>query len=340
MGRMSVAVRIFSVVAFAAVVAVAAPSVMAQCAQWNPSGSVISLPANCRAGIGTTTPQRSLDIRDGDFILTSAGVSHGMTDILPTNAFFTFKIDTLFSGGVGLVGATSSSNGVPFNFQGVLGTSTPAADQAAIYFHAYKKNGASWQALGPNDTAFRFRTAITDLMTIKGSGNVGLGTLTPTQKLDVVGNVNVSGDITAGGVIGALYEDVAEWVPVTEDLAAGTVVVLNPNHDNQVMASSSSYDTTVAGVVSSQPGLILGVASKSKEMIATTGRVMVKVSAAAGPIKIGDLLVTSDTPGVAMKSNPVDVGGIKLHRPGTIIGKALQALPAGEGEILVLLSLQ
>jgi hypothetical protein len=321
-------------------IAFTAPAAMAQCAQWNPSGSVISLPANCKAGIGTTTPQRSLDIRDGDFMLTSAGVSHGMTDILPTNAFFTFKIDTLFSGGVGLVGATASNNGVPFNFQGVIGSATPTPGLAAIWFHAYKKNGASWQALGATDTAFRFRSSINDLMTIMGSGNVGLGTTTPAQKLDVVGNVNVSGDITAGGVIGALYEDVAEWVPVTEDLAAGTVVVLNPLRDNEVMASSTAYDTSVAGVVSAQPGLILGVASKTKEMVATTGRVKVKVTAAAGPIKIGDLLVSSDKAGVAMKSNPVEINGIKLHRPGTIIGKALQALPAGEGEILVLLALQ
>jgi hypothetical protein len=41
-----------------------------------------------------------------------------------------------------------------------------------------------------------------------------------------------------------------------------------------------------------------------------------------------------------MKSQPVEVAGTKMHRPGTVIGKALQALPEGRGEILVLLSLQ
>ena len=50
--------------------------------------------------------------------------------------------------------------------------------------------------------------------------------------------------------------------------------------------------------------------------------------------------VTSDEAGTAMKSEPVDVGGVKMHRPGTIIGKALDPLPSGRGEILVLLSLQ
>jgi hypothetical protein len=57
-------------------------------------------------------------------------------------------------------------------------------------------------------------------------------------------------------------------------------------------------------------------------------------------VKIGDLLVTSDSPGMAMKSEPLDLGGVKIHRPGTLIGKALEPLGNGEGEILVLLSLQ
>ena len=65
-----------------------------------------------------------------------------------------------------------------------------------------------------------------------------------------------------------------------------------------------------------------------------------KVDASRGPIQIGDLLVTSDVPGVAMKSEPIEFGGRKMHMPGTIIGKALEPLAKGRSEILVLLSLQ
>jgi hypothetical protein len=43
---------------------------------------------------------------------------------------------------------------------------------------------------------------------------------------------------------------------------------------------------------------------------------------------------------LAMKSEPVSLGGVSIHRPGTIIGKALESLDKGTGEILVLLSLQ
>jgi len=66
----------------------------------------------------------------------------------------------------------------------------------------------------------------------------------------------------------------------------------------------------------------------------------VKVDASKGPINIGDLMVTSDKEGFAMKSVPIELGGVQLHRPGTLIGKALEPLAQGSGEILVLLSLQ
>ncbi|HYC88160.1 MAG TPA: hypothetical protein VEO54_03035 [Thermoanaerobaculia bacterium] len=105
------------------------------------------------------------------------------------------------------------------------------------------------------------------------------------------------------------------------------------------MASERAYDVRVAGVISAQPGLILGPAGAGKEMVATTGRVRVKVDATQ-PIHVGDLLVSSSKPGMAMKSQPLDLGGVAIHRPGTIIGKALEPLQSGEGEILVLLSLQ
>jgi len=77
-----------------------------------------------------------------------------------------------------------------------------------------------------------------------------------------------------------------------------------------------------------------------KLKVATTGRVKVRVDATKGAVRIGDLLVTSGEAGIAMKSQPIDVGGTKIHRPGTLIGKALEPLSGGQGEILVLLSLQ
>ena len=174
---------------------------------------------------------------------------------------------------------------------------------------------------------------------IGANGNLGIGTVDPTARLDVNGNVNVTGNITVSGNVNAKYQDVAEWVPSTQRLRPGNVVVFDRHNNNSVLAASVAYDTGVAGVVSPQPGVLLGEAGPEKLKVATTGRVRVRVDATIHPILIGDLLVTSNKTGAAM-SEAVTVSGIEMHRPGTILGKALEPLEAGEGEILVLLSLQ
>jgi hypothetical protein len=219
-------------------------------------------------------------------------------------------LDTGIHGGAafGVYGTTNNESG--------FGISVYRAGQ---YFDRMGVTNYGHVYLEPNATAY---------------GNVGIGTTNPTSKLHVVGDVTVTGNINAK------WQDVAEWVPSTQKLPAGTVVVLDTRNSNHVLASTTSYDTRVAGVISAQPGLTLGEAGEGKALVATTGRVKLKVDATRAPIQIGDLLVTSDAEGVAMKSEPINIGGRQMHAPGTIIGKALEPLAQGTGEILVLLSLQ
>ena len=192
----------------------------------------------------------------------------------------------------------------------------------------------------PTGVAARIVTNSTERLRIDVGGNVGIGITSPTEKLHVAGNGKITGNLTVDGNINAKYQDLAEWVPSSEQLSVGTVVVLDTNKSNQVISSGTAYDTRVAGVISAQPGITLGEGGEGKVLVATTGRVRVKVDASRGAIQIGDLLVTSDVAGVAMKSEPVEFAGRKMHMPGTIIGKALEPLAKGSGEILVLLSLQ
>ena len=185
-----------------------------------------------------------------------------------------------------------------------------------------------------SDAIATFENSSAIQMIVRGNGNVGIGTVNPANKLHVAGNITVDGNVAAK------YQDVAEWVDSSQDLTPGTVVVLDASKANQVVASAQAYDSRVAGVISERPGLALGEKAEGRVLVATTGRIKMKVDATRGPIQIGDLLVTSGKEGFAMKSVPVEIGGVQIHRPGTLIGKALEPLLSGQGEILVLLSLQ
>jgi hypothetical protein len=274
--------------------------------QWTTSGTSVYYNTG-NVGIGTSSPGASLDIAGN-----------------PASAIRTSYLNI------------SASNGVAGDRPYIRGTNT------ALVINGYGTGtGGTLYLNYPGDLAAGQTTSTRVQETLfvsatgsDGAGNVGIGTQSPAAKLDVQGDINVSGNINAK------YQDVAEWVSSTQKLAAGTVVTLDPSRPNHVLASTSSYDTAVAGVISARPGIALGEAGEGKALVATTGRVKVRVDATRGPIHIGDLLVTSDVEGMAMKSEPVTLGGRRMHSPGTIIGKALETLESGTGEILVLLSLQ
>jgi hypothetical protein len=158
------------------------------------------------------------------------------------------------------------------------------------------------------------------------------GTATISGATTIGGAATIAGDVTVNGNIAAKYQDVAEWVDAAEPLEPGTVVIIDEAARNRVRASTKSNDTRVAGAVSPQPGLILGEPGEGRVLVAQSGRVRIKADTRNGAIKPGDLLVTAPRAGYAMKA--------KSAKPGTVLGKALEPLEKGTGEILVLLTLQ
>jgi hypothetical protein len=213
----------------------------------------------------------------------------------------------------------------------------------STFFEGSNSGGASWGLAVAYDNwggypfiqgVDRADTTARGLLLNPYGGNVGIGTRNPAAKL------HVAGDVVVDGNIGAKYQDVAEWVDAAGELSAGTVVVIDETAPNRVRAADRAYDSAVAGAVSPQPGVVLGEAGPGKALVAQSGRVRIKVDATYGAIKAGDLLVTSPTPGHGMRSEPVRMGDTAFHRPGTILGKALEPLAGGRGEILVLITLQ
>jgi hypothetical protein len=135
--------------------------------------------------------------------------------------------------------------------------------------------------------------------------------------------------------------DVAEWVPVSESVQPGDVLELDPDNPGQYRKSHGPCSDLVAGVVSTEPGFVLGslpatedsgLPAPDRALLALLGIVPVKVTNEGGPIQPGDLLVTSSTPGHAMRWEPGSGESCNF-----VVGKALETLTGKCGVISVLL---
>ncbi|MGV8174348.1 MAG: hypothetical protein ACP5OU_01450 [Methanothrix sp.] len=146
------------------------------------------------------------------------------------------------------------------------------------------------------------------------------------------------GNIIFSGTLNGKRQDIAENYVSDSKLDPGDVVCVQAD-ENKIALSQAPNDPKVIGVVSTNPGVLLNSdmdlegTDQSLNPIALSGRVPCKVTDEGGPIKRGDLLASSSTPGHAMKAKPVRVGDQEIFRQGTIIGKALEPLESGKGLI-------
>lgn len=195
----------------------------------------------------------------------------------------------------------------------------------------------------------------------KTAGVVGLGVPGGTKAGWFFGDVRVDGGLTVTGEIHGddnnnctvranivlpgfdvllSNADCAEEFDVTiaEDIEPGMVMVLGER--GHLEPSQREYDKKVAGVISGagdyRPAIVLDrqQCPQGRLPVAMVGKVFCKVDASYGPIEIGDLLTTSDTPGHAMKATD------PLRAFGAVIGKALRPLSAGQGMVPILVALQ
>ena len=178
--------------------------------------------------------------------------------------------------------------------------------------------------------------------TITATGNVSGGNLTTAGIVTATGNIsggNLSvgtGVITTGSIINAnangtgnigtistyfntvfakatsaQYADLAEKYTSDMDYNPGTVLVFGGEFE--VTQSTRLCDNRVAGVVSTAPAYKMNEQLETGIYVALAGRVPCQV---VGTISKGDMLVSSDIPGVATYAGTPVIG--------TVIGKALE----------------
>jgi hypothetical protein len=158
-----------------------------------------------------------------------------------------------------------------------------------------------------NNEGIRFQTGVGDAMWIGKDGRVLV-----TKKLSINGNCAQ----TSGAC------DLAETFLALDHAQPGDVVSLDPARFKGLRLSAIPYDPAVAGVVSTDPTLVMGQNDVPEGIpIALAGVVPVKVTLENGPIAVGDALTSSSTPGHAMRATAA----------GPVVGKAMEPFDASQG---------
>lgn len=229
-------------------------------------------------------------------------------------------------GGGGVIGLTSATNGFAYGTRGdAIATSGAVIGVMGITNSPQGDGGRFVGVKGASGTILRGDT-----------GPAGAGEVT-------VFRVDGNGTIFADGGFRPFGADFAESVAVkggTEHYAPGDLLVIDASGERRLSLSQAPYSTLVAGIYSTQPGVVASqhrideAMPKNEVPLAVVGIVPCKVTAENGPVAVGDLLVTSSAPGHAMK------GTDRGRMLGAVVGKALEPLHTGTGVIQVLVTLQ
>jgi len=222
--------------------------------------------------------------------------------------------------GAGLAGDTASQTGGA----GVIGRATATSGGAAAFF------GSTASTNG-----------IVALFRAQAGGDIILGQFGSTAvqnvfRVDSTGKGFFDGGTQTGGA------DFAESVAAAREFSPhepGDLLIVDTAGKRQLKLSQEPYSTLVAGIYSTKPGVLatphkMAETAANEIPLAIVGIVPCKVSAENGAIQPGDLLVTSSTPGHAMK------GTDRSRMLGAVVGKALEPLSEGKGVIQVLVTLQ
>ncbi|MFH1129111.1 MAG: hypothetical protein V1686_00015 [Patescibacteria group bacterium] len=275
---------------------------------------------------------------DGGYTQTgvSANIFSGSVGIGDTNPSYMLSVDgtasisgqTIITGGDGSVYTYNNSLNAGYDDN--------AAGNLWLNYRGYNDGATQYRNLRIGDGKQNIIMEVTG-----SSGAVYISSISTSPPAYVI---ETNGILAAGG-----WVDMAEYMPLdSTNYEPGELIsARTPTQqeiDDQLTSESfigtltnTSYDSQLIGVIS-QPGTPgLGPVDKENyKAITMVGRVPVKVSTENGPIKVGDYLTSSTTPGVAMKAT----------KPGTVIGKALEAFSNNSdnssivtGQILVFVNL-
>jgi len=165
--------------------------------------------------------------------------------------------------------------------------------------------------------------AITGTSLTVSTGNITVGNIVNANGNGVgnIGSAALYFNTVFAKATSAQYADLAEWYSADADYPPGTV--LSFGGSQEVTMTTAINDPKVAGVVSTNPAHVMnaGLTSAHTAMVALAGRVPTLV---IGTVTRGDMMVSAGGGRAKACATPA---------MGTVIGKALQAHPGGQGMI-------
>ena len=236
--------------------------------------------------------------------------------------------------GVGVYGFNQNTSG--WGARGVVGETMSGGGGAGVFGMAHLSGSAGVSGYNDGGGSALYGESTSGVgLKVKG------GTTNLAEFWDISGSENLrlriawNGEVHADAAYYSTGADFAEMYPANGELVPGTVVGIG--EDGRIEPATSRRAGAVMGVVSDRPTIVGGSAVEAegdagKVPVAILGIVQVRASAASGPIAPGDLLTAGSEPGTAEKA--------VWAYPGTIIGKALEALTSGSGSIRMLVTLR
>ena len=225
------------------------------------------------------------------------------------------------SGHVGVRGQSSGGTDESDRGCGVLGVSRFGAGGIFASEHGFSLVAEGHGALKQYDESLNL-TGNGDALLVNGR-SVFNGTLHIHNK-----TADESG-IYPSNLVEIFEIDDAEYVQ------PGDILVVSEGGRSILSRARTEYNRSVIGVVSGNPTIIINTnGTKQKAYpVALTGTVLCRIDARQKPVRPGDPVVTSSTPGCGM-------GGVvdSFDKIGTVIGKALDALDDGIALVPVFIS--
>lgn len=201
--------------------------------------------SNNRVGIGTASPLSKLHIADAS--------GYGVQINTTTN--------------LGLIGSNGESDGL--RISGGIPDELTVGGNIYLYGNSHATRAAD-VAIQSNGT---------EVLTVDSTGRVGIGTVSPTEKLDVAGNIALTGSVVFEGATADAFETT---LSVTDPTADRTITLPNNTGTVALLGDTTYVGTTAITLNRSSANLNLTGITSVAMPGSTSGTTTLQASAVAG----------------------------------------------------------